>query len=173
MGLDITAYRQIAPDPSAALDEYGDPVDYKSRQKFWINPDFPEHAEGIDTMLAHSFAEKFDFRAGSYIGYSRWREDLAKFAGYPAVLVERWAGGMESLHAGGAWKAGEGPFYELIHFSDCEGTIGPAVSAKLLADFIAHEERAMAVDDDWFRALYMDWKRAFALAADGGAVQFH
>ena len=109
---------------------------------------FPGTRRGIDTMLAHSFAEKFDFPRVRTSDI-RTGAKTSQVWGYPAVLVRRWAGGMESLHAGGAWKAGEGPFYELIHFSVAEGDHRSTVSAGCSPT--SSPERARdGVDDDWF-----------------------
>ena len=69
------------------------------------------------------------------------------------------------------------PFVELINFSDCEGVIGPKVAAKLAKDFADYEDRASAFaakfKDDFFLALYREWRRAFEWAADGGMVHFN
>jgi hypothetical protein len=73
------------------------------------------------------------------------------------------------------------PFMELIAFSDCGGTIGPASSAKLAKDFTDHREAVLEkarseLGGDlsaWFCDRYDDWQRAFATAAQGGFVMFH
>lgn len=57
--------------------------------------------------------------------------------------------------------------------SDCEGVIGPEVSAKLVKDFADFDERAKTRGGKYFYALYCDWRKAFEMAADGGAVSFH
>ena len=68
------------------------------------------------------------------------------------------------------------PFVELIDFSDCEGVIGPKVAAKLAKDFADYEFMASAFaaesNDDFFLALYREWRRAFEWAADGGMIYF-
>ncbi len=69
-------------------------------------------------------------------------------------------------------------FRELIHFSDCEGFIGPKTSAKLAADFAAWRDSAaaMAAQIDqgrWHLEKYNEWARAFETAAKGGVVKFH
>ena len=69
-------------------------------------------------------------------------------------------------------------FVELIDFSDCEGTIGPIVAAKLAKDFAEHREKAAAYvakqeDGDWILRKYTDFQEAFTLAALEGAVRFH
>ena len=93
-----------------------------------------------------------DPRAGSYSGYSAWRDDLRRQFN-PDTEPDK-------------------PFYELIWFADNEGTIGPEAAADLLADFLAHAD-AYTPAMEYFRENYRDWTRAFELAADGGLVDFH
>jgi hypothetical protein len=71
------------------------------------------------------------------------------------------------------WNGAQGPFSELIHFSDCEGVIGTAVSKKLAADFAAFDEKAKAAGNERYYAKYQEWRKAFEMAANGGAVDFH
>jgi len=95
--------------------------------------------------------------------HNAWRNQLARL--------------MLDMSAEQVWNAAEGslagrPFVELIHFSDCEGFMGPKTCAKLSADFVNNQKRADAADE-YFRAKYADWRKAFAIASDGGAVDFH
>ena len=77
------------------------------------------------------------FRTGSYSGYSWFRNALAHFAhGVPAMTIWEQPEKYQGL-----------PFYELIDFSDSDGTFGPAVCAKLAKDFADHEEQAKAFVD--------------------------
>lgn len=166
MGLDITAYRQLQGPVSQDQDEDGP----------WLSATdsaFIARTDGLEEGAYASAAEEFDFRAGSYGGYNQWRDELAKLAGYPAMRHAPSYGPPRDLHAASAWQADSGPFWELINFSDCEGTIGPKTSAKLAADFAAHQEKADAHAEGWFRELYAKWRKAFEMAADGGAVSFH
>lgn len=170
MGLDITAYRKLVPAPNAARDTDGYPKDGKTH--FLAHPlsvafteeNWPGQSAGVVPDMAYTFADSFGFRAGSYGGYNAWRDWLARVAG--------WAGAKE------CWKSktpSERPFAELINFADNEGVIGPSVAAKLAKDFADNEPRAVALDDDglWPIELYRKWRRAFEMAADGGAVDFH
>lgn len=171
MGLDCSAYRQIKrvePQP-----EFEDTPD--DMVNLFVNPDFPGRADEIKDGL-YTYAEEFDFAAGSYSGYNTWREQLAKLAAYPAVRHESRGCEVRRLHSAGAWAATGGPFWELIHFADNEGTIGAAVAAKLAKDFADFQSKADAFEeadhDGWFRAKYAEWRKAFEMAADGGAVDF-
>jgi hypothetical protein len=116
--------------------------------------------------------ETTGFRAGSYSGYNWWREQLCRFA-LDCDPSEVW--GDPDAYAGR-------PFVELINFSDAEGAIGPRTSAKLAADFRAHEPRVAAwaeerIDTEdnrgYFVELFGEWKTAFELAADDGFLIFH
>lgn len=117
-----------------------------------------------------------NFRAGSYSGYNEWRRELCLMAlGVEPEVV---------------WQNYEDykgrPFVELINFSDCEGTIGPAVSRKLYNDFLEQEtkifqasrDRGHVKDFNWKESYFGDkytfWKEAFRVAgSENGAVRFH
>ncbi len=164
MGLDITAARCIERIGDSYED--GDGVYIGSQPA-----EFIPRADGLSPGMYRA-RESFSFRAGSYGGYNKWRNELAKLAGYPQrPLVDR--RGVRELHAQGAWETDSGPFWELINFSDCEGSIGPKTSAKLAKDFAEHQTKAEAHPDEWFRELYAEWRKAFEMAADGGVVTFH
>ena len=169
MGLDITAYRQLTPAPDAAFDKDGNLIEW---QKFWqpggsmdwSEKNWPGRAEGIaDSKTVYSFAEEFDFRAGSYSAYNEWRDWLARVGGWKT--------------AEDAWRAESGPFFELVNFADNEGVIGPKVAAKLAKDFAAHDGRARSMDPDggdgYYYQLYRKWCRALDMAAENGAIDFH
>lgn len=169
MGLDITAHRQIKK--LEGIERHDDAYDAGGFVAY-ANDDFPGRAEGVEDRGAYIGTEEHDFRAGSYSGYNNWREQLAVLAGYPAdeTADDR------HRHSRAAFAASEGPFWELINFSDCEGVIGPVVSAKLAKDFADHQAKADAVegpDADWFKSAYANWRKAFEMAADGGCVDFH
>lgn len=177
MGLDITSYRKLKKI-ECVFDEDGEPIDPTTRYpldyslRAYINQDFPGRADDIEHKGVYEARESFGFRAGSYGGYNSWRDSLAELAGYQPAPYTIY-GNTAQRHDAGAWAAESGPFWELINFSDCEGIIGAAVSAKLAADFATFQEKANAHADEWFRAKYADWRKAFEMAADGGAVHFH
>lgn len=128
---------------------------------------FAERADGLPEGV-YECAGHLRFRAGSYSGYNRFRDRLARLAhGVSAETI--WNARAE--YRGSA-------FYEVIDFSDCEGAIGPQTSRKLAADFAEWRERAAEAwssgepHDDYDLRTYDLFARAFALAADEGAVQF-
>lgn len=170
MGLDISAYRQLKKAPDAELDDDGYPRDWARFIHFTeqgiasMEQQWPGRSEGVSPGV-YSYAESLHFRAGSYGGYNHWRDWLARLAGWKSDR--------------GCWddpKAG-GPFFELINFSDAEGIIGPVVAAKLAKDFAEHQQKAESVssgeDGEYYIKKYNEWRKAFEMAADGGAVDFH
>jgi hypothetical protein len=185
MGLDITAYSKLVK-LDAVFDADGEPIDPETREpldwhnymRVYVNSDFPGRSGSLEHKGCYTYGEDFGFRAGSYGGYNEWREQLAKFAGYPTLLYERvqgYAPSAKERHDAAAWNGMcEGlPFVELVNFSDCEGVICAEVAAKLARDFAEHDERAKATGDDWFYGRYCDWRKAFELASDAGCVTFH
>lgn len=176
MGLDITAHRKMQKI-DCVFDADGEPIDLTTREgveydsRPYVNPDFPGRQGRIEDRAVYKSDEDFRFRAGSYSGYNCWRDDLAKMAGWPLGSYEQY-GREWSSHAASAWAASEGPFLELIWFSDCEGVIGAEVSAKLAKDFAEYQSKADAHPEEYFRAKYAEWRKAFEMASDDGAVIF-
>lgn len=171
MGLDISAYRGLVPAPEA--NSMSEEDCYSADIRTFYKGSW-SRADDIDDRVPYRCAGSFGFRAGSYGGYSQWRDQLAEMVGLPEVMLESY-GLSRPSHAAAIWgeRYTPGPFAELINFSDCEGVIGTAVSAKLAADFAEWQAKADAHDDDWFREKYADWRKAFEMAADGGCVEFH
>jgi hypothetical protein len=163
MGLDITAISHAARVEGCHAEDCS-----LEHHKVYVNPAFPERADGLPdgSCWTARGLDRFDFRAGSYSGYNYWRDSLSKMAlGVPSSDVF----GNEAYRGK--------PFYELIDFADNEGTIGSATSKKLHADFMGHMEQArqfaIAQGVDYFYEKFLEWEKAFAMAADGGFVDFH
>jgi hypothetical protein len=185
MGLDITAVSKLRkieiPEGLVQYtDEYYD-WEEKNGIDVWTIHDsqhFDYHLEGIEPGFYVSNTKAFGFRAGSYGGYGQWRNLLAKTVGYEGGAKEVWV-----INEYG------GTATELINFSDADGVIGPITSKKLYDDFVNHEKQIMKRLDsfylkmedfeidaetyDWFKKKYNDWKEAFRIASDNGAVFFH
>lgn len=184
MGLDITAYRKLTKI-DVVFDAGGDPIDPVTRETVdydlnaSINNHFPGRADDIEDRAIYVADDRHGFRAGSYGGYNAWREELAKLAGYPGLERDPYnVGQIQIRHDAGAFSVTEGPFWELICFSDCEGVIGSSISAKLAKDFADWDDRAKAHSGSmdrpiWFYETYLEWRAAFEMAADAGAVEFH
>jgi hypothetical protein len=173
MGLDITWHRKLTKAAgNEAFDERGELRYDDDWHQFYINGDFPGRADEIEHRAAYRSEESDGFQAGSYGGYNAWRNQLAELAGYPKGQYEQHGSRWDS-HCVACWNGAAGPFAELINFSDCDGVIGAAVSAKLAADFAEHQAKADAHPDARFREKYALWRHAFEKAADGGCVDFH
>ena len=182
MGLDITAFSDLEKvDPEMYDYDYEEGYDVYSKRGVpcdpvvWIrkNEYKPERCEYPDGP--YFYEEVTRFYAGGYTSYGNWRDLLAKLTGsYEPVEMS------DHPYAEGAWLAGEGPFLELIDFSDCEGMLGTEVCQKLLKDFLQHECNVEAfcaeMEDDkaeWFSGKYQEWKNALQLAAQDGCILFH
>ena len=190
MGLDISVISKIRPihipeDIELHSEEY---YDWEKEQEYdgyvwnlYHHPHFTVQSEGLPDSAVVGEGEEYDFRAGSYSGYGEWRDLLAKLA-LGMGAQELWAkmddGSYETI-----------PFSEQINFSDADGVIGPVASKKLYNDYVTYEKDIMAmldrfylkfedeeIDGDtfhWFKVKYKDWKDAFRIASDNGAVIFH
>jgi hypothetical protein len=175
MGLDITAYAGLKA-LDAVYNRNGEPIDIITRQpvecvELYVNNSFPNR-ELPFTDAPYSYTGKMSCFYMSYSGYGRWREELAKIAGYPAIPDGVGEFSARS-HSEGCWAATEGPFFELINFSDCEGVLGTTVLKKLLIDFETHEEAAKNVDQEWFYQKYKALMEEVRFAATDGALVFH
>ncbi|PCE34176.1 hypothetical protein [Burkholderia ubonensis] len=169
-GLDITAYSGLTIVESPHLSSDGMP---QGENQVILDPgSFPDRFRGLESGKVYQFKSSFDFRAGSYSGYNAWRNELAKLAGYqPTMSVRNKVA--ESRYDETVWKLDHGPFWELIAFSDAEGTIGPDVCRKVYQDFVQYRNQAAQVPDAYFYESYGDWMKAFEMCANNGAIVFH
>lgn len=166
MGLDVAFFRQIRqvvpePPPPRRHDQH---VLFTASELGATEEGWPGFTDGIKPGV-YAFSQFGDFSAGSYTGYDEWRQRLARFA--CGKSLER------------VWGENpKGAFAELLCFADDSGVIGARVAGKLAKDFAEHDERAAAYaaakawGDDWL-ALYRDFKNAFLVASDGGAIYFY
>lgn len=159
MGLDITAYKKLSKVENPKLDDDGYPENWQTEWKpgggmIWSESCFPGRGEGVEPNTVYKYEDEFDFRAGSYSGYGWWRERL------------------EEISDGNS-------FLELINFADNEGVIGSVVSKKLYNDFVSNAELAekysktIGEDGEYWFDKYNSWMKAFEMAMDDGAVNFH
>lgn len=153
MGLDISAYSNLKREDDQSKDRDDCEI------HILVNDDFPGRCDDVAEGY-YAAGDELGFRAGSYGGYGAWRDQLARLAG--------------NASAKAVWSDPKpGPFIELINFSDCEGTIGTAVSVKLAKDFADFQHAADTHPDEYFRERYANWRKAFELASKAGAVLFH
>lgn len=185
MGLDISYYKlgnkvevddNIEPYSDEWYDKYGGDL-LRLYDSGW------DQSDGLED--GYYEGEYIDgFRAGSYSGYSWFRDTLKSLAEMAykenKELQERYEGGYEA-------------FESLIYFSDCEGYLGPFTSTDLFNAFRDFEkpiiqdiikmakygvrrelyDRFKKEDLDWFVEKYRDWKTAFEKTKGEGIVLFH
>jgi hypothetical protein len=173
MGLDITAYKKAVLVEPLSLKQRREaqdahPLDASHEHTFLYQDGFEKQRDGFKDGFYKVEGKDFRFRAGSYSGYNAWRRQLCEMV-CGKEPSDVWDGKVEPP-----------AFGELIHFSDCEGFIGPKTSAKLAKDFDEWRDGAklyaqtLSVDErQWFLALYDEWSQAFHLAAETGVVAFH
>jgi len=182
MGLDIHYYSNIKEVKKFTGDEDYD--DYE----IIINEQYYKYQLGslCEEFIYDKTNESIEgsFRAGSYSGYNQWRNSLAIMAGYGSSEYV-WKNFEKDRRYIKLQKINKKdikmkPFYELIHFSDCEGYIGTETSKKLYQDFVDFEDKAIDFDSSpggptsrWFYERYKEWKNAFEVASDNGVVCFH
>jgi hypothetical protein len=202
MGLDITAVSKLKPiEIPDHLEQWSDEYyDWEMEQEgsivnIYTHDAFPEASEGLEDGAYLELGERYGFRAGSYSGYGMWREWMAS-AIMQGILGK--TGGASTMWGRGDEGDYGLPFMELINFSDAEGIIGPVASKKLYNDFRQYENDVMdwmdhqyltqtpmkqswrdeevkpmdKEDFEWFHTKYKDWKEAFRIASDNGAVIF-
>lgn len=157
MGLDITAYEAVELLPPHPHTE--DCSDAGHILAFVTAPSFNQSLRGLEEHRCYrSVGETYSFRAGSYSGYNRWREYLRQLV-WGVSIDDFWVIGPDHYR--------HREFFELIYFSDCEGTIGSEACADLAADFHRHTIHIPSSNQ------YADWKKAFDLASKNGCVRFH
>ena len=177
MGLDITPYSGLKK-LDCHFDKDGDPIDPRTGELIgdylrpYRNADFPGRVDDLEDGAVYSYEAAGPGWGGGYGYYNRLRETLAKMAGYPLTEYHSRCSGPDMAHAAACWQGQTGPFCELIDFTDCDGTIGTAVSAKLAKDFQEWDERAKA-EGEHFYEFFTAFREAFEMASDGGAVRFH
>jgi len=192
MGLDIIAISQIRQihvpeDIELWSDAY---YDWEQEQDFdgsvWNldrHPHFTEQFKGLPIGSVVGEGEEYGFRAGSYGGYGEWRDLLAKVA-LGMGAKDLW---VKMDDNGQSYK--DIPFSEHINFSDADGIIGPIASKKLHNDYVKYEKDINGMLDrfylkfedfeidgetyTWFKQKYKEWKEAFRIASNNGAVIFH
>lgn len=143
----------------------------------YVDPWFASRAAPIETGgIYEILGEAGPTWSSSYSGYSQWREQLALFAGVKDL--QKFWNLCAKMEESGAVPRGV-PFWQLIHFSDCEGTIGSETVAALARDFEAHRDQArewaireFGTEESRFWSGYQRWWAMFEHAVDDGMVEF-
>ena len=127
-------------------------------------PEFPHQAEGLVQGIYKRLegSEEFEVESMGYSGYNNWRTQLWQLANDvdEDIISEN----------PDEWK--DKPFFLLVHFPDCEGTISTAACAKLHAQFVEYREKAEELDDPGFLETYDEIMEALELAKDDGVLIF-
>lgn len=169
MGLDVHGYKSVRlACPSIVLkDEDGYPRDEHVR--FYKHPAFPDQYDGL-IEYGYYAGDYVDGPSMSYGYYGRWREQLAKLAGYPMEPYDL-GDEVRVTYCAACWSGAKGPFSEQINFSDCEGTFGPTTTLKLSLDYIAFDEKAKTFGDEFYR-VYTKFRNVFEKVSGNGVVKF-
>ena len=143
MGLDIAVYtvHQHIPTPEFRdqedrfHNELRDKDDDRRIVQVWDNENWPGLIHPLEDGEHYRVVLRGNFRAGSYSGYSSFRSWLCQFAMHHSP---------EPIWSEETYSPKDSrPFYQLINFSDCEGTIGATACAKLAKDFEEYLPRAI------------------------------
>lgn len=105
----------------------------------------------------------YDFRAGSYIAYNGFRRALANLINLTPETV--WENQDKFIHT---------PFYEIINFSDCEGSFDVKTCSDLYIDFIDYKDKAEKEMGEWHYEIYNDFIEALKLTIENkGILIYH
>lgn len=159
MGLDTSTL--LNPLFYRTAEGASDDVDalYDNYTYVYANPGFPEHSEGYPGGF-YEGQSSWGFRF-SYGGYSSVRRSICNLT-FGIEPEEIWNNFDMFRDCALAW---------FVHFSDCEGFIGPRTSAIIAAGFDAlvsrtdYEDRA-ARESFWFPDAVQDIRTTFATAAE-------
>jgi len=101
---------------------------------------------------------QFDFRAGSYSGFDKFRVQLAKAVGIELYEMR----GFSSKLSPKEWES-DTPFIELLSHSDCDGTLDYDECVSLYNDFDFWKMDLELVDDKDFQNSVTEWREALKI----------
>lgn len=176
MGLDVVAHQNIQKlelDTNIiAIDELGADPQFGNYWRVEKHDYFYDHAEGLDDDAFYSSGDEVArFSAGSYSGYSAFREWLVELVDL-ANTEEKYK---DMLPEG--YEITFFEFDSLCNFSDCDGVIGPVYAQRLHEEFKAFEKIAESVSrhENHLYGMYEVYKnflKAFDMARKNGMVRF-
>jgi len=146
MGLDIIVFTDLQKVTQ----------DYPYRFKLYNLPDFEDRCTAFDGF--YTGACIYDFSL-SYYTHTRYREELARLAGYEAE--EAW---------NDPDKFKSKCFFKQINFSDFEGCIDYNTAELLFQQYMRHSFGAMLEMDCYHYELYGSFMEAFRLASETKGV---
>jgi hypothetical protein len=165
MGLDTSGIRNLRRVENPTEQQIEDGYVFR----FYVHEGiFERTQEGVDPNayyhVSDAHADYFSGPGYSYGSHMGFRRALAKLVGVDADDI--WDGIVTDC-----------PFYDLINYSDCEGTIGPAACKRLASNFAEFSSAMEASADfpDVLKSRYRQWAEMFAWCADAedGHVEFH
>lgn len=178
MGLDVVAYKNISKVEDPKVSETEDLIQI-------YHGHFSYQAGELGDGDYYDAEDCQHFVGIGYGGYSRFREELARIAGYDPKPIDKPDYGdpeydsksyfhrCPHIHRAYEGEYGDGsPFIELIAFSDCEGYICAEVSKKLHGDFKAHLDNAEKGLDEHFFGVYKKFMSAFEYVSGNGFVRY-
>ena len=171
MGLDISYYKSWKPYDGEVKDwDHAEEIQMAGTdlEHIYNGAGFEGRAKGIPEWVVTSGASG-GFRAGSYGGYNRFRSLLCQaLHGFP--VGQLWAMSDNEQQEYDMWQ--------MLHFSDCEGTLGTAVCKELHEAFERNWDKVMAFftkegDAEYYQVKLEEWRTAFKVAAGEGLIRFH
>lgn len=178
MGLDIRLYTEVK------LAESKDKITHEDGMWGYVedlecevnlvvlqgNEHFKNHFMGADGV--YYYKDHHTVISMSYGGYSRFRNALAKAAGYEkATRAELYDAGMDDnyplLYQAKVWCQSGGVLWELINFSDCEGVIDHSTCKKIYGDL---QMLDIALIEENYLSKYYDLMSACKVASESNGV---
>lgn len=138
-------------------------------QAIYIGQDWKQ-ADDLVRDEVYSYEEQWDFLHLSYGYYNRFRNELAKLAGYPEAEKSDDEYTNKYPFAQSAFKAESGLLWDLINFSDCEGEIGAKTCQKILDDLNVLRPRIFELPQE-FQGYFKDLIEGFAFVNGDGFIQ--
>ena len=186
MGLDIRGYSKVkliegSDDESIECKyEWADELSGGSWDVCtipYLNEDFPKHSEDLVEGV-YTFEDHAEGGSRSYSGWSNFREVLAKNVGYEPITLDEVPDDWDEYtkrsfllnpHQSRVFNVKEGPLFELINFSDCEGVINTTTCKKIYNDLELVDHLDLEQRD---QELLYKLLEAFKLGSDDGFVTF-
>ncbi len=176
MGLDVYAYKNAELVDAESLSE-----DDKEELHHVFDNGFTDHLCALVDGEYYKAEETDAHYRRSYGSYSAFREVLAKLAGYKPLIIKKPSYSDDDYldksyfynhpRVAQVNTLKQGPFFELIYFSDCEGYIGTEYCKKLAQDFAEFAGKADELEDH-DRTSYFQLKQVFEAASENGFAKF-
>lgn len=173
MGLCITAYTNVKLVDKPARDECV--IEDINLAIVAIGNDKWVQADDLVMGQVYEFEKKYSKLNMPYSEFGKFRNELARVLGYPAIEGES----EQRKYLAGAWEQWDngkrdGDLAALLNFTDSQGEIGNKTCRKILADLekmsVTPKKPNDLSEEDSERLILL--MGTFKHAADGGFVQF-